>query len=233
MRASILRPHEATNQRVDVCVVIDVLRATSTAAVLCHRFDALRVASTPEVLPSLPPAPNGYALFSELAGVDFDCMRFDNSPSRARAADLGGRSALLMTTNGTLAVATAARIADEVVLGSFVNLGAIAAYVRARGVDSVALMPAGSVKRAEAHAEDDACAESLGAVLTASPVDVAAVIARSRHDPRILARLAKETDLLDDVELCFDLDAVPVVPRVVGGVDRGWFEVMRERARSE
>jgi len=218
LRTSVVRPADAAAaEAVDICVVIDVLRATTTAAVLCRRFGELRVVRTPAELSELPPRAGGYALFSELADVASDIPRFDNSPVQARDAPLGAAMPVLVTTNGTLAIALAAGFAREVVLASFVNLSAVAEYI-GRGREGVAVMPAGHVTRAQRHAEDDRCAEVLAARLAGEGVDVAAVIAACRAEPRILERRAREPHLDADIALCFDVDAVPVVPRVVGQV---------------
>jgi hypothetical protein len=86
-------------------------------------------------------------------------------------------------------------------------------------------MPAGNVQRAKLCAEDDGCAESIRALLAGEPVDVPSVIALCRVDARILERREREPDLGADIEICFDLDAVPVVPRVVDVASSSWFAV--------
>ena len=112
-------------------------------------------------------------------------------------------------------------------LAGFINLTAVVDYVRRQGAATVAIMPAGNVKRASFHAEDDGCAESMtGCLSNSSTVDLPSVIARCRADGRIVERRANEPDLAADIELCFDLDAVSVVPRVVGAADQRWFSVV-------
>jgi phosphosulfolactate phosphohydrolase-like enzyme len=225
MRVGIVRPDEAPGEAVDVCIVVDVLRATTTASVLCHRLGEICVVRTAADLDHLPARPGGYALFSELADVDSAFPRFDNSPVQARDAEINGRTPVLVTTNGTLAVGLAAQFAGEVLLAGFVNLSAVVAYVQARRVATVALMPAGNVNRARRCAEDDACADAIVALLSAGAVDVPEIIAACRLDGRIVERRANEPNLGADIDLCFDLDAVPVVPHVVGATDQLWFRV--------
>jgi phosphosulfolactate phosphohydrolase-like enzyme len=225
LRCAIVRPSEPA-QQVDICIVVDVLRATTTAAVLCEQNGELYVVRTPGELAQLPERAGGYALFSELADIASDIPRFDNSPVQARETALAGRMPVLVTTNGTLAVALAAERAPCVLLAGFVNLGAIVAYVAQAGAASVGVMPAGHVRKAQRHAEDEGCAESLVARLAGDALDVAGVIARCRVDARIVERRAREPHLDADIALCFDLDAVPVVPRV-RAADAGWFHVTR------
>jgi len=226
LHCAIVRPSEAAAQRVDVCIVVDVLRATTTAAVLCAQNGELYVVRTPGELPQLPERSGGYALFSELADIASDIPRFDNSPVQARDTALGGRMPVLVTTNGTLAVALAAQLAREVLLAGFVNLGAVVERVATSGAASVTVMPAGHVRTAQRHAEDEGCAEAIVARLTGAACDVAHVIASCRADARIVERRAREPHLDADIALCFDLDAVPVVPRV-RAADAGWFHITR------
>lgn len=206
--------------------MVDVLRATTTAAVLCHRLGELCVVRKPTDLGNLPARPGGYALFSELSGVDSEIPRFDNSPIQARDAALAGKTPVLVTTNGTLAVGVAAELAGEVLLAGFVNLSAVVDYVRTRGFASVALMPAGNINKGKRCIEDDGCADAIVARLSVAPLDIASVIAACRVDARIMERRANEPNLGADIDLCFDVDAVPVVPRVVGTSDQGWFGVV-------
>lgn len=228
MKVAIVHPSQAPGEPVDVCIVVDVLRATTTATVLCQRLGELCVVRKPDDLAQLPPRAGGYALFSELAGVESDIPRFDNSPVQARDVALEGRTPVLVTTNGTLAVGLAAQFAGEVLLAGFVNLSAVVAYVRARGISSVALMPAGNIKRDKRCVEDDGCAEAIASRLSvgSDPVDVHAIIAACRLEGRIIDRRANEPNLGADIDLSFDLDAVPVVPRVVGAADQRWFGVV-------
>jgi 2-phosphosulfolactate phosphatase len=108
-----------------VCVVIDVLRATSTLVVLIERgvrqvvvcgtlAEARRVARRTSYLlcgevNSLPPP-------------DFD---YGNSPSEFASLELRDRSAVLYTTNGTRALRQVAG-APAVLAGALLNRGAVA-----------------------------------------------------------------------------------------------------------
>ena len=230
MNVAIVRPSDVPHPAVDVCIVVDVLRATTTATVLCHRLGQVCLVRTPDDLSQLPARPAGYALFSELRGLVSEIPRFDNSPIQARDAELAGRMPVLVTTNGTIAVGLAAMFAAEVLLASFVNLSAVVDYVRARGVATVAVMPAGNVKKAKRCIEDDGCADALVARLSAdASFDVRAVIAACRLDARIVERRANEPNLGADIDLCFEVDAVPVVPRVADAAAQRWFDVTATR----
>ena len=226
MNVAIVRPNQRSD-RADICIVVDILRATTTATVLCHRLGRLCVLRTTADLGHLPTTSGGYALFSELADINSELPRFDNSPILARDAAIDGRTPVLVTTNGTLAVGIAAENAREVVLASFLNLSAIAAYVQGCGAETISIMPAGNIGKGEHCIEDDACAEVLVARLTNHDIDISARIAACHVDPRIVRRRANEPMLGADIDLCFQLDAVPIVPRVEVAANRRWFDVVR------
>lgn len=221
MHVAIVRPDQAS-EAVDVCIVVDVVRATTTAAVLCTRVQEVCVLGALADVDHLPAG--AYVLFSELANLPAHLPAFDNSPVLARDADLAGRTPILVTTNGTLAVARAARFAREVVLGSFVNASAVIEY--AQRASTIAIMPAGSVNKREPHAEDDGCAELLAARLRGRDVDARAVVEACEADARIVRRRATEATLGADLDICFAIDSVPVVPRVAGAGDQRWFRLI-------
>lgn len=221
---AITRPHELAG-RADVCVVIDVLRATTTAAMLTQRCGDLYAVRSPAELAKLPPRAAGYAVFSELAELTVEGARFDNSPAVARTAELGGRMPVLVTTNGTIAIALAAAHASEVVLGTFANLSAVAGYLARSGAKRVMVVPAGNVAKQAMCSEDDGCARVLAARLQGESIDTHAVIATCLADERIARRRAKEAILEEDLPLCFATDTQAVVPRVVPQPEQSWFAV--------
>ena len=118
---------------------------------------------------------------------------------------------MLVTTNGTLAVVRAARFAREIVLASFVNLSAIVEYVRGR---KVAVMPAGNIKGAKSCIEDDGCASSI----VGRPHRRCRRRSRDHRGvyatPASSGGFGNEPGLAADIDVCFAVDSVPIVPRV-------------------
>jgi 2-phosphosulfolactate phosphatase len=118
-------PRLASDVEAKVCVVIDVLRATSTLVVLIEKgvrevvvcgtlAEARRIAHR-----------TGYLLCGEVNSLpppDFD---YGNSPTEFAALDLGGRSAVLFTSNGTRALRRVAG-ARSVLAGALLNRRAAA-----------------------------------------------------------------------------------------------------------
>lgn len=221
---SIVRPHELAG-RADACVVMDVLRATTTASVLTGRCGEIYAVKSPAELAHLPARGAGYAVFSELSELRTLDARFDNSPHIATSCELGARMPVLVTTNGTIAMALASAIADEVLLATFSNLAAVAAHLVRAGARRIVLVPAGNIAKQAACSEDDGCARVLAARLAGEPVDEAAIVDACLADERIVRRRSKEPILAEDLPLCFARDTREVVPRVVPQPDRNWFAV--------
>jgi 2-phosphosulfolactate phosphatase len=125
-----------------VGVVIDVLRATS---VICQALAAGfgRVICVGEVEQALTLAGPGVVLGGERANVRPEGFDFGNSPREYADVDGAGRTLVLTTTNGTRLLLAAADRCETVLVGSLLNLDAVAAAVHASGVDDVALLSAG------------------------------------------------------------------------------------------
>src|SRR4051812_24479234 len=110
MRILRRRPADLSSQRAGTAVVMDVLRMTSTAAVLMRRpsCTAVAVAATLEDLERLSRPLSEYVLVSELASGSRPGTWVDNSPARVSRMDFGERTPVLVTTNGTRTLLAAA-----------------------------------------------------------------------------------------------------------------------------
>jgi 2-phosphosulfolactate phosphatase len=125
---------------------------------------------------------------------------------------------ILSTTNGTRTILRAAERCDVVLLGSLLNLGAVAGEARERGED-VAVFCAGFKG---AFALDDAyCAGRIVALLGAERSDAAIaaeIVAGSFPDAHtaLLARTYGPPGLEEDILFCSRESLLPVVPRLAG-----------------
>ena len=200
-----------------VAVVVDVLRATSTICqalasgyrrVYCCREvdDALRLREE---------------LGEGLLGGERSAMRiegFDIGASPREVLEPRGETLIYSTTNGTRAVLAAASACREVLLGSLLNLSAVAGAVR----EDCVLVCAGFQGR---FALDDAyCAgrivEKLGVEVT-DAAKACVLLARafpSAHEA-LLARTYGPPGLEKDIRFCSQEDVVNVVPRLSRMVD--------------
>jgi 2-phosphosulfolactate phosphatase len=195
-----------------VAVVVDVLRATSTIAqalesgykrVYCCREveDALRLREE---------------LGEGLLGGERSAVRiegFDIGASPREVLEPRGDTLIYSTTNGTRAVLAAAAACREVVLGSLLNLSAVADAVH----DDCVIVCAGFQGR---FALDDAyCAGRIVELLDGEVTDAAkasGILARSfptAHEA-LLARTYGPPGLAEDIRFCAQEDVVGGVPRL-------------------
>jgi len=194
----------------EVAIVVDVLRATTTTAVLLHR-GARRVfpVQTPEdalvhAKALVDPILVGERERGALPGFT------DNSPARAATADVAGRDVVFTTTNGTR-VLLECRRAGTVLTGALVNAAALAAAVQ--DAPMVAVVACGW--KGEPAEDDNAAALYIADLVAGRPVrrehTVAGVLGS------VSAQRLSEHGKKDDVELALRFDAFPVVPVLRSG----------------
>lgn len=130
----------------DVVVVIDVLRMTTTAAVLfeCGLKELMVVAEIGAARELA--AKRGALLVGERGGVKLDGFDGGNSPLEYLGRDLKGMSAVISSSNGSRAVETASG-ADEMLLGAINNARAVALSAVSLSQERVGLVCAGTADR--------------------------------------------------------------------------------------
>ncbi len=225
---------EPAELRGGLAVVIDLLRASSTIATAlasgaaavwpCREVEQARRAS-------LTLAPGSFLLGGERGGVRIEGFDLGNSPSEYGPGIVRGKTIVFTTTNGTTALERSEQAA-RVVVGSFLNLGAVVEEATAFG-RSVHLVCAGVSGRA--CSEDSLCAGAFARALAGSGMaavaDDATVGAVSAWDSvsgdfgKVLAALHASDGgrnlaaigLGADVERCAARDSVRVVPVMRGG----------------
>jgi 2-phosphosulfolactate phosphatase len=203
-----------------VAVVVDVLRATSTIAqalasgyrrVLC----CAEIEEARGLKEQLPDA---------LVGGERSAVRiegFDVGASPREFLEPRAETLILTTTNGTQAILAAAASSGEVLLGSLLNLDAVAAVLRERG-ENLTIVCAGFQG---AFALDDAyCAGRIIALLDGERTDAAIaaeLVARAYPDAHtaLLARTYGPPRLEEDIAFCARESVLDVVPRLSGMVD--------------
>ena len=141
--------------RQTVCVVFDVLRATSTMVTALGNGAAavVPIAEIPEAL-SLRKRQPDILLAGERNGVRIEAnltggVRFDlgNSPREFTEARVKGRTIGMTTTNGTRALRACAP-ASAVLLGSFLNLSATARFIENLAAAHMLLVCSGTLDQA-------------------------------------------------------------------------------------
>ena len=206
-----------------VCVVFDVLRATTSMVTaltngareiipVCEIAEAVALRQArPDLL--LAGERNGLRILRAQTGsVDFD---LGNSPREFTRDRVGGRAMAITTTNGTRAL-QACRGARRVLVGSFLNLGAVADWLARERVEKLLVVCSGTLEEASyedvlgAGALCDAVWEQFSGGLVADSAQVAreiyrqgsgdllAAVQRARNARRLLA----VPELREDVTVC-------------------------------
>jgi len=214
-----------------VCVVFDVLRATSVIVTgLANGASGfVPVEEIAEALGMRAKFPGALLAgereglritAAQSGGVEFD---FGNSPREYVRSRVSEKVIISTTTNGTRAL-RACETADEVAAGSFLNLAATVNWLQSRGTSRVVLVCAGTGE--SAALEDILCAGAVCDLLATDQscvVDDSAEAARrvfreTRNDllgairhARNGRRLLENPELRDDVEYCLRQDAFGIV----------------------
>jgi 2-phosphosulfolactate phosphatase len=212
----------------EAVVMIDVFRASTTiAAALAGgaRF-VLPVADVEQAVKLAEP----YAENEVVLGGERECQRIEgfqlgNSPREYAREVVAGKVVILTTTNGTEALA-AAKDADTVYVGGFVNFRAVADAVAGR--EAVTILCAGNNGRLSL--EDFACAGGLVGQLAKGQfeLDDAALAARAAYRSLRtgLARILTSTEhalrltrlgFRSDLDFALKVDSLPVVPLLSEG----------------
>jgi 2-phosphosulfolactate phosphatase len=201
-------------------IVVDVVRATSTIAqALAAGYRRVLCCAEVEQARTLRADLGEGLLAGERRAVRIP--GFDIGASPREFLEARAETLILSTTNGTRAILTAAASCREVVLGSLVNLDAVAAAAREREED-VAIVCAGF---GGALALDDAyCAGRIVQLLDGDRTDgalAAEIVARAfpTASAGLNARTYGPPGLEDDIAWCAResvLDVVPRLTRMVG-----------------
>lgn len=207
-----------------VCIVVDVLRASSTIVTLLERgCQRIVIAEDIRYARKLRERLPDHLLCGEAGGTPPDGFDYGNSPVEFSSLDLVGKSVILATTNGTRTLAEVADGAAAVLVGCLLNRVAVARAALRLASESGAdiavvcagdngsgedLAGAGAIIKAALEMEsllgvDDHIRQAI----TLS--DAASAVHASRHADEL-----RDLGLGEDVEYCARLDVSDVVPVV-------------------
>ena len=221
-----------------VCVVVDVLRASSSIVTLLERgCESVVAAASIEEARRLHQRLPGHLLCGEKDGLpppDFD---YGNSPVEFSRADLAGKSAILATSNGTRILSALAAESPAILVGCLLNRTAMAraaaGIATERGLD-IAVVCSAAYGGSVFVLEDALGAGAIAAAaLALDPTLEAADAVRfaidaftvAANDIRAAVRSAYHAQELADVGLGADVaycaqldvsDTAPVVRREAG-----------------
>ncbi len=146
-------------------VIIDVFRAYTTAAYLFEQgAEEVYIVSKIKTAEYLRKKLDNPVLIGERKGIKLKGFDYNNSPYFISQKNFGGCQIILSTSAGTKGIINAEN-ADEIITGSFVNVSAVAEYIKTKSPEIVSLVAMGNngVSRAE---EDLLYLETLEKLLT-------------------------------------------------------------------
>jgi 2-phosphosulfolactate phosphatase len=201
-----------------------VLRATSTICqALASGYGRVLCCAEVEEARALAAAEGPALLAGERRLEPIEGFDFGNSP-RELEGEPAADTLVLTTTNGTRLLVDAAERFERVLVGSLLNLDAVAGAARESGED-VAVLCAGVL--GELALDDAYCAGRIAEALGGEPEDSAqAAIRLARSFPSALEGLGASRSAANlrwhgleaDVERCARENELEVVPRYVGRV---------------
>ena len=225
MQIEILQILDGARKAKGLTVIIDVFRAFSTS---CYIFAAgaekiIPVEHTADAF-KLKETLNGAVMMGERHERKVPGFDFGNSPSHILNQDFNGKTIIMTTSSGTKGIANASQ-ADEIITGSFVNAGAVIAYIRAKNPEVVSLVCMGY----EGHTptqEDTFYAEYVRDCLLGKDVDFEQMkqTLRTGDGARLLDPLNHEWSPATDFDLCLDLDRFDFVLAVQKGEEYNWLK---------
>ncbi len=212
----------------DVVLVVDVIRATTTAAALLEAgAEALYLTAGLEAAKAFKD--EDVVLSGEVGGLKPPGFDLGNSPREALEAPVGGRIVVMSTTNGTKAAHAAAKTAKHVLLASLYNAHAAARLARELATEEVAILCAG--KEGRVGLDDlytaGVLAEYLGLMGEVEPEDgarIALSVKRAYQDPlealslSAAAQALKAVGLEGDIPFAAQVAKSAAVPILVGRV---------------
>lgn len=202
---------EGAKESEGTTVIIDIFRASNTI-IACLAGGAeyiIPIGDLGEAYELRKKNPD-HLLFGERKGLPPEGFDYGNSPAQAARLDLKGRKIILTTSAGSQGIVNAKK-ADEILIGSFVNSGAIVSYILNKNPQKVSLVAIGS-EASEPALEDERCAEYIESRLSGEKVNfdqMANEILQSNG-----ANWLRKMNQNDDLEFALRLDIYGVIPRL-------------------
>lgn len=209
-----------------IVVVTDILRATSSmTAGIASGVSAIKPVATLEECEALKV--DGFFTAAERNGAKVKGFDIGNSPYSYMEDRFKGKKIATTTTNGTVAI-TKSIAADEILIGSFLNLSTVANYLMAEGKDVVihcagwkgnycledTLFAGALIEKLQSSYSlgDDASFSALSSFSSAKN-SLLNTILGSAHAKRL-----EKYDIKKDIELCASIDKYEVLPVLKDGL---------------
>ena len=215
MDIKILQLLEGAKEARGLTIIIDVFRAFSTA---CYAFDlgASKIIPVGDIFLArqLKNQNREFVLMGERNEQKPPGFDFGNSPSQLKREKTEAKTIVHTTSSGTQGIVNA-KLADEIITGSFVNAGAIVRYIQQKQPENVSLVCMGYACEYPTD-EDTLCAEYIKNELEGIPNDFKKMveIIRDGSGARFFDPEKQEWSPQDDFFLCLDLNRFNFVLKV-------------------
>lgn len=210
MRIKIVNPDENFDKTIELVVIIDVLRAFTTACYIFERgakiiFPVLSL----EDAYKLKEKHDDYILVGERNGTKPRGFDFGNSPFEISKADLRNKKVIFTTTSGTSAIYKTIK-AKEMITGAFVNAKAVCHYIKKFNPETVIFFCTDNRFK---DAEDYMLAVYLKKILEGSVPNFEDVKNLIIKHPSVYGYLKKPLTpySVEDFNLCMGIDKIDFV----------------------
>lgn len=202
-----------------IAVVVDVLRATSCMiTALANGVRQIQTFANADAC--LDMRRTGFIVAGERNGEMLEGFDLGNSPLSYLNEEYFGEKIAMTTTNGTHAIEES-REAKEILIGGFINLSALANYLRSKDEDVVivcagwkgkvnmedSLFAGALVNALNGHYHHGCDAPTMVESLYLSVDDLPGYLSNSSHVQRL-----KRLNIEKDIEFCLTMDKYDIVP---------------------
>ena len=210
-----------------IVVVVDIFRATSAICTAIHH-GVERMIPVASIEDAQRYKDLGFLVAAERNAVMLEGFDFGNSPFHYMTPDVQGKTIAISTTNGTQAI-EAAKDAAVIAIGSFLNIQALANWIKPQGRNVIILCAGWKNKfnledtlfagaLAGLLLEDDrfstTCDSSIAAgyLYEKASSDLFGFLENSSHRNRL-----KNLNLEKDIRYCLSINTMDIVPIVHEG----------------
>lgn len=207
-------------------VIIDIFRASSAICTALH-WGVSKIIPLSTLAEAKDYKNKGFIVAAERGGEVVEGFDFGNSPFTFQNEKLKGKTIVLTTSNGTKAILKAFE-ANQILIGSFLNITKLVSYLNSQESDIVLLCAgwknrfnledttfAGAVAerlKSSVHIESDSTLAAMDIYLQAAG-DIRSYLSKASHAKRL-----SHLDIERDIEYCLKLDLAPSLPVFRNGV---------------
>lgn len=208
---------ECSREAKGLVVIVDVLRSCTTIPILFHQ-GATEVIPVQTVEDAEKYKSQGYMSVGEIEGGRVhDVFDYNNSPSEVYDKDFSGKRVVFRSNNTSRAILEAGK-AWDIILASFVNMGAVVEYIQGHEHGIVTLIPLGRL--GTKGVEDELCAQAIQSALENIPFNFDEMRERIAECPTAVLFRDTLQRGAQDVTMALQLNSYPIAPVVVSSEGR-------------